>query len=63
MRHRLYVHLTGTTRDREPMLSADRVHPTTALPRLVQRLKGANSPAQWTGKKGAAAGSVPSERQ
>ena len=77
MRHRLYIHLVWTTREREAMIVPDtavfldrfirsicrqeralvlalgmvrdhvhvllRIHPTTDIPRLVQRLKGGSS--------------------
>ena len=77
MRHRLYVHLTWTTRDRDPLIDPTaaallrrllpaiarrershilelgivrthvnallQLHPTTPIPRLVQRLKGGSS--------------------
>ena len=77
MRHRLYLHLSWTTRDREPCLTARfvdfleeflptiarqerasilafgavqshvhlivRIHPSTPLPRLLQRWKGGSS--------------------
>ena len=77
MRHRLYVHLTWTTRGRDPLIDSTagrilhrllpaiarkqrahilelgivrthvhvllQLHPTTPIPRLVQRLKGGSS--------------------
>ena len=77
MRHRLFVHIIWTTRDREPRIGQDaagilkhllpaiarqeradvlalglvrthvhmllRLHPTTAIPQLLQRLKGGSS--------------------
>ena len=77
MRHRIYLHITWTTRDREPLITSDaavmlrrllpdiaaqervtilelglvqthvhvlaQMYPTTAIPRLLQRLKGGTS--------------------
>src|SRR5687768_15879903 len=86
MHHRLYVHLTWTTRDRAPLIDLVlarfltqflrrvgteersrvleigmvkdhvhllvRLHPTTAIPRLLQRLKGGSAVLGTTPTKG-----------